>query len=109
MRVLFTDCWVGCYVGEGEYEGGTCPDILITNVPENEDVEDLFDKYLDVLCGTSCHDQKEYEVSYYSKRGKKPLKLTNRDDLVGCCEEYVEVDYNDLLDWYFNEVDDEEN
>ena len=107
MEVLFYNCWVGCYVGDGEYEGGTCPDILITNVPEDEDIEGLFDKYLDVLCGTSCQDEKEYEVSYSTTGKKKPVKLTDRDELVDCFEEYVQVDYNDLLKWYFNEQDED--
>jgi hypothetical protein len=57
MKVLFTDCWVGCYVGEGEYEGGCCPDILITNVPDDTEMSDLFDYYLMGLCEGFCdHD-----------------------------------------------------
>lgn len=103
MNILFKNCWVGCYVGSGEYEGGTCPDILITNVPENEDIEGLFDKYLEVLCDTSCQDKKEYDVRYSKLKNKQPVIITTKDDLVDCSEDYIQVNYNDLISWYLDE------
>ena len=41
----FTKCWVGSYVGGGEYVGERCPDVLINNVPsEIEKSKALYQK-----------------------------------------------------------------
>jgi hypothetical protein len=103
-KVRFTNCWVGCYVGDGEYEGGSCPDVLITNVPDHIEDSDLFNYYLMGLCDGFC----EYEVIKYKSREVKrqsktkiPTKITSLKELENCCKEFIEVDYNDLIDWIF--------
>lgn len=100
-KVYFYDCWVGCYVGEGEYEGGTCPDVLITNVPENLDDSELFEYYLMGLCDGFCdHDKIEYQSKVVKRIPKRvPVKITSLDELENCSLEFIEVDYNDLIDW----------
>lgn len=111
MNILFTDCWVGCYVGEGDYEGGTCPDLLLTNVPEGVEESDLFSYYLMGLCEGFCeHDKIEYKSKVVKRQSKTriPNKITSLDDLNDCIEEFIEVDYNDLIDWieeYFEDDD----
>jgi hypothetical protein len=102
MKVLFTDCWVGCYVGEGEYEGGCCPDILITGVPTFVDESDLFSYYLMGLCDGFCdHDKIEYKCKVVKRQSTKrvPVKITSKEELDDCNEEFIEVFYNDLIDW----------
>jgi hypothetical protein len=101
MNILFTDCWVGCYVGEGEYEGGTCPDCLITNVPEDVDTSELFEIYLMGLCGFNEHDKIEYTTKEVKRLSKKrtPVKITSLSELYDSNEEFIEVDFNDLVDW----------
>lgn len=110
MRVLFTDCWVGCYVGDGEYEGGCCPDILITNVPDDIDESDLFSYYLMGLCDGFCdHDKIEYKSKVVKRQPKRvPVKLTSKDELDDCNEEFIEVDFDDLIDWIDEYFEDEE-
>jgi hypothetical protein len=113
MKVLFTDCWVGCYVGEGEYEGGCCPDLLVTNVPEDVKECDLFSYYLMGLCSGFCdHDKIEYKSRVVKRQSKTriPTKLTSRDELDDCNEEFIEIDFYDLIDWideYFDDSEDE--
>lgn len=100
MKVLFVDSWVGTYVGEGDYEGGTCPDILITNVPDDINTDHLFDMYLDVLCdGFHDYDEKDYEPEITDKDYPETVVITSKDELVDCEEEFIQVDYNDLLKW----------
>lgn len=102
MKILFTDCWVGWYVGDGNYEGGTCPDCLITNVSDNIDESDLFDLYLMCLCsGCNEHDQKDYTTKVVKRlpRGKTPIQITSLDELENCNEEFIKVDFNDLIEW----------
>ena len=101
-NILFTDCWVGCYVGCDEHEGGTCPDILITNVPDNTNDSDLFNYYLMGLCNGFCdHDKIEYKSKVVKGQSKTriPIKITSRDELEDCYEEFIEVDYDDLINW----------
>jgi hypothetical protein len=113
-KILFTDCWVGCYVGEGEYEGGCCPDLLVTSVPDDIEDSDLFDYYLMGLCSGFCgHDKIEYTSKVVKRRSKTriPTKLTSRDELDDCNEEFIEVDFYDLIDWideYFDDSEKEE-
>jgi hypothetical protein len=105
MILLFTDCWVGCYVGEGEYEGGCCPDLLITNVPDNLEDSDVFDYYLMGLCsGFYDHDKIEYKSKVVKRRPTKrvPVKITSLEELENCYKEFIELDYNDLEDWIFD-------
>jgi hypothetical protein len=105
MTLLFTDCWVGCYVGEGEYEGGCCPDLLITNVPDNLEDSDVFDYYLMGLCSGFCdHDKIEYKSKVVKRRPTKrvPVKITSLEELENCYKEFIELDYNDLEDWIFD-------
>jgi hypothetical protein len=114
MRILFTDCWVGCYQGEGSYEGGCCPDLLVTNVPDDfdsDDIEEIFDMYLLCLCdGWNNHDKKIYTSKVVKRRSKtwKPVKITDGLDLIYCNEKFVEVDYNDLTNWMGLWSDEEE-
>lgn len=111
MKVLFTNCWVGSYVGDDEYEGGCCPDCLVTNVPDDTDTDDLFSYYLMGLCEGFCdHDKIEYDSKIVKRQSKTrtPIKLTSPDELDDCTEEFIEVDYNDLVDWidqYFDDSD----
>ena len=101
-KVLFTDCWVGYYVGEGEYEGDTCPDVLITNVPDDTEKSDLFKYYLMGLCEGFCdHDKIEYKGRVVKRplKTRVPVKITSRDELEDCYEEFIEVDYDDLMEW----------
>jgi hypothetical protein len=100
-KILFTDCWVGCYVGEGCYEGGTCPDILITNVPEHIEENDLFDYYLLGLCGFFDYDKIHYKTKVLKRslRTRTPIKITSSDELEDNNEEFIEVDFNDLINW----------
>ena len=102
MRILFTDCWVGCYQGEGSYEGGTCPDCLVTNVPEDVDTDELFDFYLTCLCcGFDGHDKKDYTTKMVKRLSQKrtPVKVTSLNRLENSNEEFIEVDFDDLIDW----------
>ena len=101
MNILFTDCWVGWYQGEGSYEGGTCPDCLITNVPEEVDTSELFSIYLMGLCGVNEHDKIEYKTKVVKRTSKKriPVKITSLDELYECTEEFIEIDFDDLVDW----------
>jgi hypothetical protein len=111
MKILFTDCWVGCYQGEGSYEGGTCPDCLITNVPEDEDTDELFDIYLFCLCdGFNGHDKKNFETKVVKRTSKKrsPVQITSLNDLIDCSKEFIEIDYDDLIEW-FDEYDEYED
>lgn len=104
MKLLFTKCWVGCYVGDGEYEGGRCPDLLITNVPENLDDSDVFEYYLKGLCsGFSNHDKIEYKSKVVKRQSKTrvPVKITSLKELENCWKEFIELDYNDLEEWIF--------
>ena len=113
-KILFTECWAGCYVGEGEYEGDTCPDILITNVPDDTEDSDLFDYYLMGLCEGFCgHDKIEYKSKVVKGRlTRTPTKLTSREELETCYEEFLEVDYDDLMEWideYFDGSEESED
>jgi hypothetical protein len=101
MKVLFTNCWVGCYQGEGSYEGGTCPDCLITNVPEDVDTDELFDMYLMCLCdGFNGHDKKEYTTKVVKRTSTKTrTTLDCLNDLIDCDEEFIEIDFNNLIEW----------
>lgn len=101
MKILFTDCWVGWDQGEGSYEGDCCPDLLITNVPENLEDSDVFDYYLMGLCSGVCdHDKIEYKSKVVKRRLKRvPVKITSLKELEDCTEEFIEVDYDDLIDW----------
>lgn len=103
-KLLFTKCWVGCYVGDGEYEGGRCPDLLITNVPENLDDSDVFEYYLKGLCSGFCgHDKIEYTSKVVKRQSKTrvPVKITSLKELENCWKEFIELDYNDLEEWIF--------
>jgi hypothetical protein len=105
MKILFTDCWVGCYVGEGKYEGGCCPDLLITNVPDNLEDSDVFEYYLMGLCSGFCdHDKIEYTSKVIKRRPTKrvPVKITSLEELENCYKEFIELDYNDLEEWIFD-------
>jgi hypothetical protein len=104
-KIRFSNCWVGVYVGDDSYEGGTCPDVVITNVPDDTEDSDLFNYYLMGLCDGFC----EYDVIKYKSRVVRrqsktriPTKITSRDELDGCIEEFIEVDYNDLINWIFD-------
>lgn len=114
-NILFKNCWVGTDVGNGEYEGGSCPDILITNVPDNivteEDLEDLFDTYLYVHIGFDDYEEKEFDSKILTTKYRgsvKPTQITKQEDLKDCWESFIEVDYQDLRKWYFDEEDYEE-
>jgi hypothetical protein len=101
-KVRFTNCWVGCYVGDGEYEGGSCPDVLITNVPDHIEDSDLFNYYLRGLCDGFCeYDVIEYKSKVVKRQSKTriPTKITSRDELEDCCKEFIEVDFDELIDW----------
>ena len=75
-KLLFTNCWVGCYVGGGEYEGGRCPDLLVTNVPDNLEDSDVFENYLMGLCDGFCgHDKIEYKSRVVKRRPKRAKYL----------------------------------
>lgn len=110
MKVLFTECWVGWYVGEGSYEGGCCPDLLVTGVPEFEDTSDLFDMYLYLLCRCNDHDKKEFETKIIKRcsRTDKPIEITSKDMLEDCNESFVKVMYNDLVEWYCDDSEDDD-
>ena len=103
-KLLFTNCWVGCYVGGGEYEGGRCPDLLVTNVPDNLEDSDVFENYLMGLCDGFCgHDKIEYKSRVVKRRPKRvPVKITSLKELEGCYKEFIELDYNDLEEWIFD-------
>ena len=100
-KILFYDCWVGCYVGRGEYEGGTCPDILITNVPDDTEDSELFNYYLIGLDGFCDYDKIEYKSKVVKRQSKTriPIKITSRGELDNCNEKFIEVDFDDLIDW----------
>ena len=76
-KILFYDCWVGCYVGGGEYEGGTCPDVLITNVPDDLEGSNLFDYYLIGLDGFCDYDKIEYKSKVVNNLDIRPLPSLN--------------------------------
>ena len=98
----FTNCWVGSYVGGGEYEGGPCPDVLITNVNDNFEDSEVFDHYLMCYCdGFSNYDKIKYKSRIVTRRSKTriPDKLNSLKELIHCDKEYIELDHNDLLDW----------
>ncbi len=104
-KIRFSNCWVGVYVGDDSYEGGTCPDVVITNVPDDTEDSDLFNYYLMGLCDGFC----EYDVIKYKSRVVRrqsktriPTKITSHDELDGCIEEFIGVDYNDLINWIFD-------
>jgi hypothetical protein len=104
MKILFTNCWVGCYVGGGEYEGGCCPDLLITNVPDNLEDSDVFEYYLMGLYSGFCgHDKIKYKSKVVKRQSKTrvPVKLTSPKELENCHKEFIELDYNDLEEWIF--------
>ena len=112
MKVLFTDCWVGCYQGEGSYEGGTCPDCLVTNVPDEVDTDDIFDMYLLCLCnGFNEHDKKNYITKLLkgTPRKKPFVEITSLNDLIDCNEESIKVDFNDLINWIDYWLDEDED
>ncbi len=108
MNILFEKCWVGVYVGDGQYEGGSCPDILVTNITEDDiDTDDLFDMYLELDCGTSCQEEKIFKVKELKtkcRRKEKPVKITKREELSDCCKSFIEIDYTDLCNWYTEEM-----
>lgn len=102
MEIMFTKCWVGEYQGEGSYEGDTCPDVLITNVPEGITEEDLFSYYLMGLCHGYCdYDKIKYKSKVVKVRSttKTPIKITSKYQLEDCYDSFIEVDYLDLLNW----------
>lgn len=111
--ILFRKCWVGNYVGEGSYEGGPLPDILISNVPDNHyDIDSLFNIYLYLSCdGFNDQDKIDYKFKFLNnKPSTKGLfkNIIDRSQLVDCNnEEYIEIDYVDLIKWYSCEVEDE--
>lgn len=113
MKVLFTGCWVGCYQGEGSYEGGTCPDCLVTNVPEGVNHDDVFDMYLMCLCNGFNEYDKVIKTTKVVKRTStfSPTKIDSLNDLIDCDEEFIEVDFNDLINWIdtWLEEDEDEN
>jgi hypothetical protein len=99
--ILFEKCWVGNYVGEGTYEGGCLPDILISNVPNSHySIDLLFDMYIYLDCdGFNEQDKKDYKVRFLnSKPNRKVLfkKITDKSQLVDCNEVSIEIDYVDL-------------
>ena len=98
----FTKCWVGSYVGDGEYVGEGCPDVLITNVHDNFDDSEVFDHFLMCYCdGFSNYDKIEYKSRIVERRSKTriPVKLNSLKELINCDKDYIELDHNDLLDW----------
>ena len=98
----FTKCWVGSYVGGGEYVGEPCPDVLITNVPDIMDDSDVFDHFLMCYCdGFSNYDKIEYKSRIVNGRSKTriPVKVNSLKELIHCDKDYIELDLNDLLDW----------
>ena len=111
-NILFKNCWVGTYVGDGNYEGGTCPDVLITNVIDSGVTEnDLFDYYLYLLIGNNDQEKKEFDSKTLTTnyRGSvKPIQITKHDVLKDCWEPFIVVDYQDLYKWYMDEEDCEE-
>lgn len=112
MKILFTDCWVGCYQGEDSYEGGTCPDLLVTNVPDEFDTDDIFDMYLLCLCdGFNEHDKKDYTSKIVKRMSKtlNPVKIDELTDLIDCNEEFIEVDFDDLINWIDYWLDEDED
>lgn len=112
MKILFTDCWVGWDQGEGSYEGGGCPDCLVTNVPDDLDTDDIFDMYLLCLCnGLNDHDKKEFTTKVVKRMSKTliPVKIDKVNDLIDCEEEFIEVDFNDLINWIDYWLDEDED
>lgn len=111
--ILFKKCWVGNYVGEGTYEGGPLPDILISNVPNNHyDIDSLFNIYLYLSCdGFNDQGKKDYKVKFLNNKPSTKVlfkNITDRSQLVDYNnEEYIEIDYVDLIKWYSCEVEDE--
>ena len=98
----FTKCWVGSYVGNGEYVGEGCPDVLITNVNDGFDDSEVFDHYL--MCysdGFSNYDKIKYKSRIVERRSKTriPVKINSLKELIHCDKEYIELDYNDLEEW----------
>lgn len=107
MTVTFKNCWIGTYVGDGCYEGGSCPDITITNVPESKDLDELFTEYINVYVDEITHldeDEKEYDITKSYIRGKKPVKITKRCEIIDCIEPYIEIDFNFLMDLDSNDT-----
>ncbi len=113
--ILFEKCWIGNYTGEGIYEGGPLPDILISNVPNSHyssyDIESLLNMYIYLDCdGFNDQDKKDYRVKFLNNKPKRKIsfkKITDKSQLVDCNEEYVEIDYIDLNKWYSCEIEDE--
>lgn len=107
MKVTFKNCWVGTYVGDGNYEGGSCPDITITNVPNSKDLDELYDEYINVLTDDTIdygEDEKEYDITKSYIRGKKPVKITKRHEIIECTEPYIEIDFKLLMDLHSNDT-----
>ena len=113
--ILFEKCWIGNYTGEGIYEGGPLPDILISNVPDshysNSDIESLINMYIYLDCdGFNDQDKKDYRVKFLNNKPNRKVsfkKITDKSQLVDCSEESIEIDYVDLIKWYSYEVEDE--
>lgn len=110
--ILFEKSWIGNYTGEGIYEGGPLPDILISNVPDSHhSIETLFDMYVFLDCeGFDDHDKKDYKVKFLNNKPNRKVsfkKITDKNQLVDCDEESIEIDYVDLIKWYSCEVEDE--
>lgn len=101
MDIIFTDCWVGFYQGDDIYEGGPCPDVLITDVPTDISDPELFRYYLMSLCHGFCdHDKIEYKSRKVLKQLERvPVPISYRKDLENCTEEFIEVCYFDLMYW----------
>ena len=103
MEILFTNCWVGDYQGEGSYEGNYCPDVLITNVPKGITRKDLFDYYLIGLNdGYYEYDKTKYKSKVITDSSTIEIssKITSKSQLKDCdSESLIEVDYNELLNW----------
>jgi hypothetical protein len=83
-------------------------------VPDDTEDSDLFDYYLMGLCNGFCgHDKIEYESKVVKRRPTRiPTKLTSRDELEDCYEQFIEVDYDDLIDWideYFDDSEEDED
>jgi len=86
--------------------------LLVTNVPDEVDTEDIFDMYLLCLCnGFDGHDKKEFNTKIVKRMSKTltPIKIDDVNDLIDCEEEFIEVDFNNLINWIDYWLDEEDD
>jgi hypothetical protein len=109
-NILLKNCWVGSYVGDGNYEGGSCPDILITEVPEDVSEKSLVEMYIMVQCGDTDYDKISYDIKEYKTQPKNvnPVVLPHKHLVREYKADLISVSYENLHKWYIEELKDKD-